>query len=325
MSTKTIELSVIVPCKNAEKHISVCLDALLKQEIPSIKLEIIIVDNGSTDNTLKILDKYRSSVNVLSLPLGTISEVRNYGAMCSTGEWLAFIDADVEVDVSWGANLVRVINKFENENTDVYNIITGSTYFIPENSCWIEQIWFEQLKSRDKSSNRYINGGNLILHRELFDKIGGFDLTYETCEDEKLCLDARSHGGKIIKEKSIMAIHHGYPKSLNQFFNRERWHGLGLINEIWHPWRSRDLLLSLYYIFVLIMALIMVFSHGDGVMLAGASLLALILPVMMLATIRCLSRPSYILPLTLLYFIHACARTCSLFDVMLLRIRGALK
>ena len=320
MGTKKIDLSV-VPCKNAEKYISLCLDALLKQTHPFLQLEILVVDNGSTDKTLEILKKYASAIKLFNLPVGTISEVRNYGAKNSRGEWLAFIDADVEVNRNWSANLIRAIDGFRKKGINLSDVITGSTYLIPQKSSWIERVWFEQLISRDKISDRYINSGNLILHRRLFDRIGGFDPAYETCEDEKLCSDARSQRGKIIKEKAIIAIHHGYPKSLKQFFKRERWHGLGMINDISRPWRSRELSLSLYFLLICTALLFSLISNVDIVISGTVAFLCLLLPLFAIAISRSISRPTYIFPLTLLYFLYGCARICSLFDITFNYIR----
>lgn len=173
------DISIIIPCKNEEQYISLCLDALLKQTQHFPKSEIILVDNGSTDSTLDIARRYGTLIKLLRLPHHTISEVRNHGAMNSIGEWLTFVDADVEVDDNWGANFIRSIDEFEKKGINLSNIITGSTYSIPQKSCWIERVWFHSLTSRDKSSDRYINGGNLIIHRQLFNKTGGFDPAYD--------------------------------------------------------------------------------------------------------------------------------------------------
>lgn len=312
-----ISLSVIIPCKNAENYISLCLDSLLRQDVNDSHFEIILVDNGSTDKTLEVLDNYVTKISLFVLQNGSISELRNYGAQESNGEWLAFIDADVEVDINWYGNLVTTIRELGRNGYDISKIITGSTYVILDTPTWIERIWFEQLLARDKVKNSYINAGNLIIHRSLFNAIGGFNPAYETGEDEKLYYDARIHGGRIVKNSLIRAIHHGYPKSIKHFFKRERWHGLAMKNYLARPWKYRDLLLALYYVIVMGMFLFALFFSGKVLISIIFMLLSLVIPLFLLATLRSKRKFCDVLPLTYLYFVYSWAKTFALFDIIL--------
>ena len=91
----------------------------------------------------------------------------------------------------------------------------------------------------------------MILHRELFNRVGGFDISYKTGEEEKLCENARlCHKGVILKNNDIKAVHHGYPKNIVAFFQRMRWHGAGMTKYLLTPWKSKPLLLAIYYLFL---------------------------------------------------------------------------
>ncbi len=312
-----ISLSVIIPCKNAEKCISLCLDSLLRQDVNNSHFEIIVVDNGSTDKTLQMLNDYTTKINLFVIHNGSISELRNYGAQKSKGEWLAFIDADVEVDINWYGNLVMTIRELGKNGYDISRIITGSTYVITDTPTWIERIWFKHLLARDKVKNTYINAGNIIIHRNFFNTIGGFNPAYETGEDEKFCYDAKSRGGRIVKESSIRAVHHGYPKSIKHFFERERWHGLAMINYLKTPWKYRDLLLALYYVIVMMMFPFALF-FGESVLISIITMLfSLVIPLFLLAALRSKRKFSDVFPLTYLYFIYSWAKTFALFDIIL--------
>ena len=311
-------ISFIVPCKNEEEYIPICLDALLALMEEKAKIEIIVIDNGSKDKTVDILNNYKSKIKQYSLPNATISELRNYGAKKGKGEWLAFIDADVKVDAAWYNSFLEFIEK-KRENIDVTKILTGSTCDIPEDSSWIERIWFHQLLMRDKASNEYVNSGNLIIHRNLFFNIGGFDHFFETGEDEKLCYDAKLYGGKVIKESSLKAIHYGYPKSIGLFFRRERWHGIGMAKYITKPWKYRDLLLA-YYNWLIIFLFIIWFVFNPITFEAFTSLLfMLILPLFCFSLMRANGNYSIVLPLTFLYFIYGFAKMIALIDILCLR------
>jgi glycosyltransferase involved in cell wall biosynthesis len=88
-------VSVIIPCYNVENYISECLDSILAQTYPSI--EIICVDNNSTDNTVETIKKYsskHSNITLLHEPMKGAPSARNKGLFASKGEWIQFLDAD---------------------------------------------------------------------------------------------------------------------------------------------------------------------------------------------------------------------------------------
>lgn len=90
-----IKVSVIIPVYNVEKYISKCLDSILSQTLK--EYEIIIVNDGSKDNSQTIIDKYVSkSKNIISLTKenGGQGSARNYGLKYATGEFVTYIDSD---------------------------------------------------------------------------------------------------------------------------------------------------------------------------------------------------------------------------------------
>jgi glycosyltransferase involved in cell wall biosynthesis len=313
-------ISIIIPCKNEEKYISLCIDSLLRQEGAPLDREIIVVDNGSTDNTLKILENYGANITCYVRPGLPIAGLRNFGVERSTKEWIAFVDADVEVDKYWAKMLIRFLEDQAKEGVHVKRIITGSTCLVPENPSWIEQIWYEQLMVRDTSATKYINSGNMILHRELFQRLGGFDTSYKTGEEEKLCEEAHlHHNGIILKNYDIKAVHHGYPKNIAAFFQRMRWHGMGMSRYLVKPWKSKPLLLAGYYLILTVgyMFLLSAFHHIFHVTLLF--LILQIAPAFLYATSRYQGKIRQLLLLTFLYFCFGWARAISIFDMALHR------
>lgn len=88
-------ISVIIPVYNAEKYLSKCIESVLSQTYRD--LEIILVNDGSTDESEKILDKYRirdSRIVVINKENGGASTARNAGLDIAQGEYIAFVDAD---------------------------------------------------------------------------------------------------------------------------------------------------------------------------------------------------------------------------------------
>ena len=113
-------ISIVIPCKNEEKYISRCIDSLLRQEGTILDKEVIVVDNGSTDNTLRILENYGSEISYYVHPDLPIAGLRNFGVEKSTKEWIAFVDADVEVDRYWAKMLSQFLEDQVKKGVDAF-------------------------------------------------------------------------------------------------------------------------------------------------------------------------------------------------------------
>ncbi len=89
-------VSVIVPVFDVEAYLPACLDSLLAQTLPDI--EIVVVNDGSTDGSQAIIDRYAREhpglVRVYEKPNGGLGDARNFGIERASGEYLAFVDAD---------------------------------------------------------------------------------------------------------------------------------------------------------------------------------------------------------------------------------------
>lgn len=95
-------ISIIVPCYNVEKYLSTCIDSILCQE--HTDYELILVDDGSTDATGSICDKYASNHNIITVlheKKSGASSARNLGIDIAKGEWISFIDSDDWVDSNY--------------------------------------------------------------------------------------------------------------------------------------------------------------------------------------------------------------------------------
>ena len=90
-------VSIIVPMFNSERYIQKCLDSILSQTYPYI--ELILIDNGSADNTKEICQKY-ATAKYYECPTSGPSSARNVGLDHATGKYIAFIDSDDYVDLS---------------------------------------------------------------------------------------------------------------------------------------------------------------------------------------------------------------------------------
>ena len=107
-------VSVIITNYNYAEFISQAVESVLQQEYKNI--EIIIVDDGSTDNSLEVLSKFGNSIKVIKKKNGGVSSARNLGTKYSSGEYIAFLDADDYWDPR---KLAKQVCKIEDSNSDL--------------------------------------------------------------------------------------------------------------------------------------------------------------------------------------------------------------
>lgn len=136
------KISVIIPVYNVEKYIEKCLKTILNQTYKNI--EIILIDDGSTDNSGKICDIYAKKDNrikVKHIKNKGVSNARNIGILEASGDYITFVDSDDYLEFS---TYQKVINFFEKENVDIcvfnYYLVKNSHIKIHHNKNRIPKI-----------------------------------------------------------------------------------------------------------------------------------------------------------------------------------------
>lgn len=180
-------LSIIVPCYNVEKYISRCIESLLQQDIPYDDYEIIIVNDGSTDDTPNISEMYgceNKHISVVSQSNKGIGAARNTGILNSNGKYLLFVDADDYLEKNILSCLIKKVESLRLEvlrfnyaaidrNLNVVRRKRNSTYsvkwdekvidgerFLTENLGWACYVWM------------YLFDANFIKQNNMFFKEG---------------------------------------------------------------------------------------------------------------------------------------------------------
>lgn len=108
---KKIKISVIIPIYNVEQYLSQCLDSIINQTYTN--LEIILINDGSTDNSEKICNQYKlldPRIIVIHKTNGGLSDARNTGIKIATGDYISFVDADDFIDKNMYTILFQKIN-----------------------------------------------------------------------------------------------------------------------------------------------------------------------------------------------------------------------
>jgi glycosyltransferase involved in cell wall biosynthesis len=265
-SSKRILASIVIPAFNEQSVVGRQI-ACVRANAPTDLLEIIVVDNCSADATVDVAKAAGADI-VLSTP-GTISQVRNFGVSHAGGDVLIFLDADVFPTLEWGSRITDVVKKVIADPM----LVTGSWVSIPSNPTWIERYWFKPLQA---GSRTHMNGGHLIMSRELFDRLHGFDVRLRTGEDFDLSTRAIEQGARLVNDSELVVEHEGYPKSLGEFFRREMWHGIGDFASLQHFFRSRLAIVAVALLHLVVVGAIASAVCRDVWWLAGAILIALI-------------------------------------------------
>lgn len=107
-------VSVIVPVYNVEKYLNRCIESILNQTYKNI--EIILIDDGSTDNSGKMCDEYKikdARIKVIHKENGGLSDARNVGLSTATGDYVTFIDSDDDIKFDYVEYLYDLIKKYD--------------------------------------------------------------------------------------------------------------------------------------------------------------------------------------------------------------------
>jgi len=209
-------LSFIIPVRNDAVRLRRCLESI-RADSGGQSVEIVVADNGSIDATVDVATQ--AGATVVSLPDRVVADVRNNGARVARAEWLAFVDADHELAAGWTAAAMRVMQ-------DRTVSAAGADYNAPADGTWVQRM-YDNLRPRYASATAvdWLPSGNLIVRREVFDSVGGFDSSLESCEDVDFCRRLREAGGRLVADPALRSIHHGDPKTLRALFLAELWRG----------------------------------------------------------------------------------------------------
>ncbi|MDR3410843.1 MAG: glycosyltransferase family A protein [Formivibrio sp.] len=165
-------ISVIVPAHNAGKFLAAAIDSIFAQDYRPI--EVILVDDGSTDNTAAIAQSYPDVRYAYGEKQGS-AVARNTALTLSSGEFIAFLDAD---DL-WSPNKLTVQAKYLIEHPEV-NCVNGKVgnFLEPQMACpaWVDS---ETLSH----STHAVQLGAILVRRSLFDTVGLFNPSYLQGED----------------------------------------------------------------------------------------------------------------------------------------------
>ena len=174
------EISVIIPTYNRCDLLKRAINSVIKQTITP--KEIIIVDNGSTDQTYQMVSSLFPEINYFIEKKRGVSAARNKGILESKSKWIAFLDSDD----AWKPTKLEKQMEYSVFNQDKYRIIHT------DENWYRNKKFLNQLKKHKKSGGNIfknslqlccISPSSVVLKKQIFDDYGLFDENLEVCED----------------------------------------------------------------------------------------------------------------------------------------------
>lgn len=224
----SLNFTFVIPARNEEHFLGKCLESIrrLERGTDTVAIEVIVVDNQSTDSTADIARM--CGARVITVAPGAVSRARNAGAASATGNVLAFVDADCELPPDWLTICLQSLS-------EPGIVAVGTRMAVPPDVApWVERIWFELAHRRSVSlveTVQWLPTFNLLVRRDAFLAVAGFDESLVTCEDVDLGYRL-SAVGRLIRDHRTGTCHHGESKTLAEFFRREAWRSRGTIPSI---------------------------------------------------------------------------------------------
>lgn len=269
-------VSIIVPVRNRQKDLARCLESLSKLRYPAHKMEIIVVDDDSADDSLHVAKQF--PVRAVALKRHKqVSYCRNFAARQAKGEILAFIDSDCVADPSWLKELIPTFNDpsvgavgglvdsyFNDKALDRYEKVKSSLQV---------STWYK--RSGEQERFFYVPACNLLVRRHLFLDLGGFREDLHVGEDVDLCWRLQNQG-EALEYRPVGKVFHKHRNRLLPFCRRRFQYGTSepTLQQL-HPDRVKQLRLPLPEFLFWVFLAASAYLSSLALLLASAVIIAL--------------------------------------------------
>ncbi|HZO87540.1 MAG TPA: glycosyltransferase family 2 protein [Chthonomonadaceae bacterium] len=220
-------VSVVIPCYNQARYLDQAIDSLLAQTYRHV--EIIVVDDGSPDNTHEVAARYGDRVRYVRKENFGLPAAVNTGILHATGEFLIYLDAD---DYLWPDMIARLVNAAqEHPGAAVYH---GDCQYVDSNRN--EMSWRRTRSLPDDAFHHLLKGNYfachcLIFRRSILANAGLFDPTLRSNEDWDLWIRIALAGGKFVSVPGAVGCYRQYPGSMSKNYERMWLTGLDVLRK----------------------------------------------------------------------------------------------
>ncbi len=218
------KFSVIIPTLNSNNFLLKCLNHLNNQSFKNF--EVLLISENKLENISPT--NYSFKLKILEKQIIKPGEKRNYAAKISNGEYLCFIDDDAFPKINW----LEVANDYFDNNTSANNVILGGPGILPKDDNFFSKtsnlffcsIFVGNSKSKyiavkDNENIEFDDwpSANMVISKEAFLQLGGFDINFWPGEDSKLCMKLINSNGKIVYKSDLIVFHYRRSNFLKHF------------------------------------------------------------------------------------------------------------
>jgi len=273
-----MKVSFIIPHKGRLEMLKDTIVSILKLNYDQTQIEIIVV---SQNESLAVDELINSNITtqvkvILADDRGTISKSRNIGSAQANGEYLAFLDADIDLSVNWLTVMLDEIIQVPNRK------IVSAYQICSDDAPQLEKLRTELSNTKVDVNVNFLPGRNLFLHRDTFKAVGGFPEHLITCEDYYFT-DKVADLGDLFYTSKASYVHLGEDKEWDQLFHKEIWRGQSNLKSLSGrtiPLREYPSLLTplWFFFFTIVMCISLFFGNLSSAMFY---LLFIVLPVLL--------------------------------------------
>jgi glycosyltransferase involved in cell wall biosynthesis len=216
-------VTVIIPCYNREKYLRQAIDSVLGQTWPNV--ELVVVDDGSTDGSAEVLKSYGDRIRVLTHPgranRGQSASI-NLGLASSESEYVAILDSDDW----WAEDKLRLQVEYLEANPD-FGLVYGNGYQVTESG---ERKWRiydrghtdESDPARVLADCYFLVPNNSLVRRRVFDEVGGFDESLRAAQDHDMAIRI-AEATKIAYIPEDLFFYRRHDDSISKKGTKTRW------------------------------------------------------------------------------------------------------
>lgn len=212
-------ISFVIPHKGREAMLIDTLNSIASLDYPKSEISVVLVSQNPevSDRVKQFASRMHLQV-IINHSDQSISHSRNTGAKATNSDYIAFIDADIELDPQWANAMLSAI-----ESAPDIALCAG-TQVLPPHFTSLEAIRTHLASATSGTHISAAPGANLFLARTTFDKVGGFPETLRTCEDIYFTSEAARYG-LICHVSEARFVHLGEDKAYRPMFKKEMWRG----------------------------------------------------------------------------------------------------
>ena len=230
-------VSVVLACRDAEQYLAAQLEALARQECP-VPWELVVSDNGSTDDSVALVEQYRSRLPRLvvidSSRRRGPAAARNDGVQAARGSIVVFCDADDEVAPGWLTAMARALGE--------HDLVAARLEHERLNEPWAVPVRNPQpgLLDTDPPFLPYSFCAALGVRRALHEALGGFDETFvDGGEDRDYCYRAQLSGVRLVLAPDAV-VHYRHRHGALSMYRQARGYACGQVR-LYHAYRHLGL------------------------------------------------------------------------------------